>query len=210
MLTETTNKHKNRSSIATKAQALGLADSFPISTSLFLKELLPQVANSTAAKIERGTALKDNVIQPKADNTLVEILNAYFSPKPFEKDGVIYKALGVPHFKQSLMKTIGKYFQSKKTTLEQGNGYCLDGHLKKDLQVSEQWTRLYESIHVGAIVLTNLPVAISSLINWESPTAFKATIIASAFILNAYCIMLQRFNRGRLLKVIDKINKYQY
>lgn len=119
------------------------------------------------------------------------ILDLYFAPKFFEKNGLIYKLLGVHIFKRFL-PTGGDIISriTKTRTIENGKTETLKRY--------EKYTRIYEAIHltafVGYIALIMINLSLYWVVMW----------VVLNLLINVYPIMVQRYNRGRIYKILQK------
>lgn len=157
-----------------------------------------EIATGAASEARPGPASK----APSRDERsfLRRLWDGYFETKSIEKGGLLYRCLGVHLFKAALMGTVGRLHKWMRDSSGEGNNYCLGGHSVEDLKKMEGQTRMNEAIHAGAILVTNLPFIALSLLG--GPAA--GPIIWGTLALNAYCIMLQRYNRDRLERTIER------
>ena len=120
----------------------------------------------------------------------------YFEPKEFEKSGKLYERLGVKKFKDFLIKRNdqSKYY------LSEDKGRALRGYKKK--------TRQFETVHlVGTALFAGLsPITLAFETDVEK-ISYLGLITGANILCNIYPIMLQRYNRNRLVKSMDKQNK---
>jgi hypothetical protein len=166
--------------------------------------LLPSpVQHSAPVRNAKTEETPKNHTQKDRTSVIATVVDIYFRPKAFEAKGTLYGALGVGYFKTVLMATIGLFFTRLKDKSGDGNNYCLGGHTLRDLKQMEWATRFNESLHIGAIALTNIPMMIEPLSSGQAPH----WAMLALFTLNAYCIMLQRFNRERLYRAIDRAER---
>ena len=117
---------------------------------------------------------------------------SYYRAKRFEKDGYIYQFIGVQYFKKLVSKgplaiLASIHFHGKRDRL--------DYYYKETL-----WG---EAIH-GVEFLMILVLALYALIRGWWRTAIYFMIFNT--IINFYPIILQRYNRFRLLRVIELAN----
>ena len=129
------------------------------------------------------------------------VAEAYFSPKQFEKDGRIYKLLGVRKFKR-YMPTSGDLVINH---LRKSSGKGLiNGSTTKDLHRYERYTRLFEATHLGfGVPLTGLVID-AVLQNRLDAAAIITTMNIAG---NIYPVMVQRYNRARLYRTIERNEK---
>jgi hypothetical protein len=135
-------------------------------------------------------------------NTLDKIINipqAYFKTREFEKSGKLYEALGVRYFKK-IVPTGGDYFMS---IVRKGfkNAKMIDG--KTFIPWYNNMTKFYESMHlVGFFAMGSIDY--EHLINGRYKQAAMGVSINLA--VNLYPIMLQRYNRARMAPMIEKLD----
>lgn len=118
---------------------------------------------------------------------LRDVLEWYFTPKFFEKNGIIYEFFGVHIFKR-FIPTFGDYMVRLT-----GSSLLSDGSTKS-LKMYEKMTRIFETIHViFCIAMINLFVARPTWSNFFMNMA-----------INVYPIMTQRYNRMRIYRILQK------
>ncbi|OZI08726.1 hypothetical protein BWI93_07685 [Siphonobacter sp. BAB-5385] len=118
--------------------------------------------------------------------------SAYFNPYPFEKQGKVYRWLGVEGYQAILTKSGWEKLRQQQTPI------------KKDLQAFlayERASRVAEASHVvmaGIILLiTGYVVAVYSIRD-------ALWLIVFNLFFNIYPILLQRYTRPRLQRMIRK------
>lgn len=123
----------------------------------------------------------------------------YFKPKYFEtyNQKPIYEYLGIKHFKKYLITDgdlVRKWRNVKQINLNRNSRIL-------ELQKAEKETRKYEIIHLIFILVTLLIVVFKydqlSVLQW-------ILIIAINLYANVYPIFLQRYNRIRILRILEK------
>ena len=152
------------------------------------------LANNECSDLEKTISQKPEI---KEDRGLFRrIGDWYFAPKSFEKDGRLYESLGVRHFQKLYFATGGKavsYF-SEMDSLPK---YSSINHLRS----LENKTKVYERIH-HFFNLLMCPLIAESLHN-----QYHLATITVSFLnigINIYPIMLQRYNRSRIHKLIER------
>lgn len=123
----------------------------------------------------------------------------YFKPKYFEtyNQKTIYEYLGIKNFKKYLITDgdlVRKWRNVKQINLTRNSKIL-------ELQKAEKETRKYEIIHLIFILVSVLIVVFKydqlSVIQW-------LLIIAINLYANVYPIFLQRYNRIRILRILEK------
>lgn len=129
----------------------------------------------------------------KAINSILDI---YFYPKWFERDGLIYKVLGIAIFKVVINATVGKFVLALRQRKDLTSYYISDVHSEKALCLTERWSRFNEATH---IILTFMCLLIMKAFHTRG---YHDGVIIMIFVvaLNVYLIMLQRYNRIKILK----------
>jgi len=128
-----------------------------------------------------------------------KVYEAYMRPKRFEKwrDGLIYKCLGVDVFKY-LVPNGGQFWRrlTKKHALRNAE------NTEETLKKYEQLTRSLELIHQAAqpLFLGTAYIFCENDFNEVGLTFFGANIL-----VNAYPILLQRYNRARIYNRLEKM-----
>ena len=119
----------------------------------------------------------------------------YFRPKGVEFDGRIYEWLAVVRFKQLLMKLV-KADSSTPTP----NAYVLGGRGLEKLLAFEGRTRRSEAIHLLGLIFSFVLLALAASRRAWGPGVAGIVV----FVANFPCFILQRYNRIRLLRVLDR------
>lgn len=119
--------------------------------------------------------------------------NKCFLSKPFEREGSIYLWFGVRYYK-FLLRFIGwekiiRKDQSVKNHLESLTNYKI-------------WTQGSEAIHLFAAIYV---FAFTFRVGWRYSIGDVYWLIFFNIIVNVYPVMLQRYNRPRVIRLI----KYQ-
>lgn len=110
--------------------------------------------------------------------------------RSWEKDGRIYLGLGIKRWKDRLPEA-GSFFRGGMSKRR------LPGHRRTDLQRFAIETRRAELVHWG--LLGSAPV----FIIWN-PLILDVAMVAYAVIANLPFIVVQRFNRARVLTILER------
>ena len=122
------------------------------------------------------------------------IVDSYFTPKGFEKSGKFYERFGIRTFKRYI-PTSGDIIMKRR-----GEKW-IEGSDYEKLKLMERYTKVMETIHLAEGLITLVPAAWIALDN----NILIASLLTGANIAtNLYPIMLQRYNRNRLYRVMDK------
>ena len=116
----------------------------------------------------------------------------YYRPRSFEIDGGPYRRLGVETFKWLLFKS----------RIELLNTSARLSHGRTGLQCLERGIREAETDHVIAL-LVMVVVTIHAAVNAWWPLV--GWLLLVNVVANVYPIMLQRYNRARLLPVLSRL-----
>ena len=122
-----------------------------------------------------------------------DLKSAYFNSRSIEKEGEIYKYLGVHFFRKLLVRSGWERSRKKETPI------------RKSLVILEYYeyrTRTSEFGHgIIAIIIAIISVYVCMVYS------FKETIWLILFniVLNIYPMMVQRYNRPRVRRVIKKL-----
>jgi hypothetical protein len=115
----------------------------------------------------------------------------WFLPRRFELEGALYRRVGVRFF-QRIIAGIGRFLPFLQ--------YGLAGQETAHLQRFESRTRLNETIHllIGVCMFAALFIVLA---RHRLP---PLDLILFGCVLNTYLILLQRYNRVRLLQAIGR------
>ncbi len=117
---------------------------------------------------------------------MTSLSERYFRPKPVEFDGKPYEWLGVVRFKRLLMRFASA---APWTT----SFYFLGGRSLEDVRVFEKRSRLSEVIHL-------VPLFVAGVGAWRGSWVLGAVVFATNF----HCFLLQRYNRIRVYRVLNR------
>ncbi len=136
---------------------------------------------------------------PNIESSLISrVADNYFRPRKFEESGRFYEMSGIRFFKKWLPTTgnmVNKHFW-KRIGRDQGIHTMSPDKLRN----REANTRVLETMHLGMFALYGSILAV------DAGTDPKGIAINVGFNLgtNVYPIMLQRYNRVRLNRVIKR------
>ncbi len=117
----------------------------------------------------------------------------YFEIKVFERSERIYKSLGVRLFKRLVRRGPLTIFNQSLR--------CSKGMTRSYLPYLEQFMRKAETGHLSAAILMLLFIGYALLRGWFDAVGW---MLLFNVIINGYPVMLQRYNRIRLQKLITK------
>jgi hypothetical protein len=118
--------------------------------------------------------------------------SAYFEEKPFERNGAIYRYLGVMGFLQ-VLRLIGWERLLRR-----------DVPVKKDLgalKTYEAVTKGSEAIHLASALSV---IAVTIWIGWAYTLDHTKWLVLTNIAVNVYPVMLQRYNRPRVSRLIRR------
>ncbi len=128
------------------------------------------------------------------------IVNGYFKLREFEKSGQFYERLGVKHFMKAYDFLITKHIMGAVSYLTKTDEHFLNGHSHNELKSVDNFGKVYETMHFFFNALT-LPEIISNFQQGDIRQATYSTI--GTLIVNIYPIMMQRYKRARINKVLE-------
>jgi len=133
--------------------------------------------------------------------TVKRVSNAWFDPKSFESPE-LYEKLGIKVYKKYL-PTSGDLMLRHVWKRLFKEGFLKNGSIE-ELEKLRDTTKLYEAIHTGAFGLYTGLNAYALSSNRISLSVFLGI---SNLLQNVYPIMLQRYNRLRVSKIINRKEK---
>ena len=136
-------------------------------------------------------------------NPLLTALDFYFMPKSFERTGFVYKMLGIEIFRQVILATVGAFVLAlrKKEALYT---YFVTNPLSiKSIQRTEAWSRYNEVVHLALIFITFFIGRAIYLKGYKS----GAALLGFCVLLNIYLVMLQRYNRVKLVRMMELLER---
>ena len=132
-------------------------------------------------------------------NPVIKATDIYFRPKFFEKSGKIYEWLGVKPFRKLVMGSVGRAFKAAGGGSLPGTYFIGKGD-DKDIGAYETLARINEAVHMPLMVLASSDLA-SSITGGD---IWKIVGASAGVLLNGYCTMLQRYNRAKAYKILEK------
>lgn len=131
----------------------------------------------------------------------------YYKPHWWEKvgNGILYRALGVELFKK-IVPAGGDRVVKKARKIDPNfhiQGFTLRRPSKEEVKLYEIYTRIHEVTHMLSSI-TGLGLATTSVLLNNQPFLLASGIMT---IANIYPVMLQRYNRERMYRVLDKVNR---
>ena len=118
--------------------------------------------------------------------------SSYFEPQPFEKGGSIYKFFGVHFYRKLLVWTGWEKISKKGNKISNSRG---------SLKLAEYKSRSSEAGHTIIFFVVG---ALTILVSDTLREALWLSILN--LLLNVYPIFVQRYNRPRYRKILQKMN----
>lgn len=157
--------------------------------------------------------IRDKIVKPHelTNNVYAKIAGLipdwYYKPRSWERagNGFIYKALGIELIKD-FIPTGGDRKIKKKRKIDPNYHtptFTFKKPSFKEMQIYERYTRIHETTHMLASILgTGLTGAFFMNNN-------LALVLASGIYTlgNIYPVMLQRYNRERMYRLMEKANR---
>ena len=150
----------------------------------------------------QGESINDNLEERTLGddrNAFIKATDIYFKPKFFEKSGRIYEWLGVKPFKKLLMGTIGRAFRSAGMD-DISWSYFIGRGSNKDVSHYETLARISETVHMPLTILAGSALA-PNVAEGDITNIIGASM---GILINGYCTMLQRYNRARAYRILEK------
>ena len=126
--------------------------------------------------------------------TVSSLADHYFNPKGFERDGKFYERLGIRWFKRHLPYTGDIIMRKKGIKQIENSNY-------EALASVESITRVVEQGHWGVGLLF---IAATAFAAYEQALPIVVFTTGANILINLYPIMLQRYNRSRLYRAMDR------
>ncbi|MFC5411901.1 hypothetical protein ACFPMF_21435 [Larkinella bovis] len=128
------------------------------------------------------------------ESQLKPTLNAsYFNAYPFEKQGKLYRMLGIEWYRAILIKSGWEKIRQQQTPIKKSLA---------DFQAYERASRVAE---VGHLVIGTIVFLLAGYVVLAYSALDALGLIVSNLFLNVYPILLQRYTRPRLQRVIEKL-----
>ena len=113
----------------------------------------------------------------------------------------IYELLGVKYWKRFVLWFPCLFIRDPED--RKGGNYWLEDISVSSIKKFKKQLLFNASLHIGAILVTNIPFFIMNLLDNNIPMMIYQVIF---FLVNFYCIMLQRYNWLRIKKILKKIS----
>jgi len=161
----------------------------------------PLTIEDKVINLEEGLELSVTETKPllsRIGKPLYDLQEFYFKPREFEKKGKVYEWLGVRTFKKFL-PTFGDYV-NRFVFKPLGMPHLINKS-NQSLQTWATMTKVYETLH-----LTDVPIYSLLTIGMLAIGSYDGVAIGIGLNLaiNVYPIMTQRYNRGRIHRVLER------
>lgn len=135
-----------------------------------------------------------------------ELLDVYYKPKNWEKSGKIYEAVGVRRVKRYFPTIEPLIKLVRKKTGSNVRGFSLERATLIDAKKYEKYTRLYEAIHMVGVIafVPSVLGIINNLIQSENIDLDFNSSINGLSLVNCYAVMIQRYNRARIYRLLSR------
>lgn len=156
--------------------------------------------NEPAIQIRKKEAkdLEEIALNDKR-HPFVKATDVYFKPRFFEKSGRMYELLGVKPFRKLVIGTIGRVFKSVEMDKFPGSYFIGKGY-HQNIGTYESMARISEVIHAPLVILGCVDL-ISGIGERDIGKIAGASALA---LVNAYCTMLQRYNRAKAYNILER------
>lgn len=121
--------------------------------------------------------------------------SSYFNARPFEKEGKLYQMLGIEWYRAILTKSGWEKLRQKSTPIRKS---------LHDFQAYERGSRVAEAGHLLAGVVVFIVTGYVA-VTYSARDAMWLFVFN--VFLNVYPVLLQRYTRPRLLRMIEKLEK---
>lgn len=116
----------------------------------------------------------------------------YFNSYPFEKQGKLYRILGIEWYRAILVKSGWEKIRQQQTPIKKS---------LSDFQAYERGTRVAE---VGHMVVAAIVLIVNGYVLVAYSAGDAIWLFVSNLFLNVYPVLLQRYTRPRLRRMIEK------
>jgi len=116
----------------------------------------------------------------------------YFNSYPFEKQGALYRMLGIEWYRAILIKSGWEKIRQQQTPIKKS---------LSDFQAYERGTRVAE---VGHIVVAVIVLIVNGYVLFAYSARNAIWLLVFNILLNVYPVLLQRYTRPRLQRMIEK------
>jgi len=176
--------------------------------------------NSDAPRVHRETSASSTSVVKDQTNTLFydpakpnlgwQVVEMVFGPKRFELETKLYRYLGVHLFKGALMGTLHTLTSGmlregglrKSKVLQSHGNYYLMGQSESGMRSYCRATLIPEILH--GVFAIHSAISFYKALHSSDSTFFGIACAAAYPVINAYCVMLQRYNRARVARVLSK------
>jgi hypothetical protein len=133
----------------------------------------------------------------------VTAFDFYFLPKRFERRGLVYKILGVEIFRLVILATVGNFVLALRKRQALYSYFVTNSLSIKSVRRTEAWSRFNEVVHLALIFITFFIGRTIYLKGYKA----GAVLLGAVVVLNIYLVMLQRYNRVRLVKMMGLLER---
>jgi hypothetical protein len=129
------------------------------------------------------------------------VADLYFEPWRFERDGRLYRWLGVGQFKH-LVTWLGRAVGRRS---DRPNNYFLWDRSERGLVAFERKTRWSEVVHLLAVVAPSLGIIM--MLTRATGSISRYLVLGVILLLNLYPLLLQRLTRARLHAALRRLRE---
>jgi hypothetical protein len=155
-------------------------------------------ARETCSGLERTASIGENKTWKE------RLSDFYFTPREFEKSGRLYECLGIKYFKKVLMRTQGQIHKRQYGNKTPDNYFIGEKPTLEALKTFESEARGNEGVHLIAGVLASM---CGTALAYAHDLDKTAVFFGANALFNLPLIMLQRYNRARVVKAIERKEK---
>jgi hypothetical protein len=136
-------------------------------------------------------------------NPLLTAFDFYFIPKAFERCGFVYKILGVEIFRLVILATVGKFVSLLRKREALYTYFVANPLSLRSVERTEAWSRFNEIVHFALIFITFFIGRAIYLKGFKSGAALLGLVV----LLNIYLVLLQRYNRVKLVRMMELLER---
>lgn len=130
---------------------------------------------------------------------ITKLSDWYFAPKSFERSGKVYEKLGIRKFHKLYLATYGKFLSNISGQKNWLNPYSIE-----ELKNCQKSRNFDETAHIlGSLIMAGITT--SDIITGDYQDVLREVITNT--IINVYPIMMQRYNRNRLISLEKSLSE---
>jgi hypothetical protein len=124
-------------------------------------------------------------------------------PGDYQTNLLIYRLLGMPFFKRMIMGSVGKFVLLFNPREKMPSYFIGQPYKIESLKLTIKWLYFNEVVH---LLFTLISIVIGYFF-WKKGNFSGVGVMIGLFVLNFGLVLLQRYNRAKIYRIINALEK---